>query len=158
MDKDESTRKLEREAEAAAKRQQNALPAWHLKSTISGDLTALGIQEHARAETSAAAAAAAAISGVSSTNDDILKGLGVVGGSRMERAMPAPIIEDVKPIINREADCEFSPSTHPVFLTFFRLRPILRFPGGIDSTIRTGNAVRIGCSWQRRFWRFRRRG
>jgi transcription initiation factor TFIIE subunit alpha len=62
MDKDESTRKLKREEEAALKRQQNAVPAWHLKSTISGDLTALGIQEHARAETSDAA-----ISGVSST-------------------------------------------------------------------------------------------
>ena len=110
MDKDESTRKLEREAEAAAKRQQNALPAWHLKSTISGDLTALGIQEHARAETSAAAAAAAAALGVSSTNDDILKGLGVVGGSRIERVVPAPILEDVKPVINREADCECSPA------------------------------------------------
>ncbi|KAF8882641.1 TFIIE alpha subunit-domain-containing protein [Mucidula mucida] len=46
-DKDEATRKLERDAEAEVKRQQNALPAWHLKSTITGDLTALGIKENA---------------------------------------------------------------------------------------------------------------
>ena len=113
MDKDEVTRKMEREAEAAAKRQQNALPAWHLKSTISGDLTALGIQEHARAESSAAAASAAAAAAAGSTNDDILKGLGVVGGSRMmERVVvPATVVEDIKPVINREADCAFWIST-----------------------------------------------
>lgn len=99
MDKDESTQKLEREAEAAAKRQQNALPSWHLKSTISGDLTALGIQENARTESAAAAAAAAA-----SSNDDILKGLGVVGTVRAEPVSLA-VVEDVKPIINRESDC-----------------------------------------------------
>jgi len=47
-DKDEATKKEEREREAEAKRQQNQMPSWHLKSTISGDLTALGIQQQAR--------------------------------------------------------------------------------------------------------------
>ncbi|KAJ3522526.1 hypothetical protein NM688_g8862 [Phlebia brevispora] len=51
VDKDEATQRAERDREAAAKRQQNALPTWHLKSTISGDLTALGIKETARSET-----------------------------------------------------------------------------------------------------------
>ncbi|CCM04771.1 uncharacterized protein FIBRA_06962 [Fibroporia radiculosa] len=50
VDKDEATRREERDREAAAKRQQNALPTWHLKSTISGDLTALGIKESALAQ------------------------------------------------------------------------------------------------------------
>jgi len=104
MDKDESTRKMERDAEAAAKRQQNALPAWHLKSTITGDLTALGIQESARAE--AAAAATAALNGGSSSNDNILRGLGVVGDSSRGTSTPAftPVVEDVKPVINHESD------------------------------------------------------
>jgi len=39
---------VEREREAEAKRQQNQMPAWHLTSTISGDLTALGIAQQAR--------------------------------------------------------------------------------------------------------------
>ena len=65
-DKDEATRKLEREKEAAAKRfvgellcgrcsdgvyrQQNQMPSWHTKSTITGDLTALGMQQAAHLE------------------------------------------------------------------------------------------------------------
>lgn len=47
VDKDDATQRAERDREAAAKRQQNLLPAWHLKSTISGDLTALGVKESA---------------------------------------------------------------------------------------------------------------
>ncbi|KAJ3568703.1 hypothetical protein NP233_g5539 [Leucocoprinus birnbaumii] len=88
MDKDESTQRQERAAEAELKRQQNALPAWHLKSTITGDLTALGIEESRRAEQAAAAAQAAAggtgvggVSGFGGGNDEILRGLGVLGGS-----------------------------------------------------------------------------
>jgi len=100
LDKDESTRKMERDAEAAAKRQQNALPAWHLKSTISGDLTALGVMEHARAEVAEANAAA------SSSNDDILRGLGVVGSgpTRHDHHHPVRIVGDVKPVVNHESD------------------------------------------------------
>lgn len=48
VDKDDATQRAERDREAAAKRQQNLLPSWHLKSTISGELTALGVKEHAR--------------------------------------------------------------------------------------------------------------
>ena len=94
MDKDEATRRQERDAEAAAKRQQNLLPAWHLKSTISGDLTALGIQENARM-----IAAQPTLPSV----DESLTGLGTVGPSRQPQvAQPA---EDIKPEINTEADC-----------------------------------------------------
>ncbi|EKM77423.1 hypothetical protein AGABI1DRAFT_130505 [Agaricus bisporus var. burnettii JB137-S8] len=109
MDKDEATRRQERAAEAELKRQQNALPAWHLKSTITGDLTALGIQEHARAEAAAAAAAAVAATG---SNDDILKGLGVVGGSAslsisrsntvVEQSLMMNGFEEEKPQIGQE--------------------------------------------------------
>ncbi|KAF8627334.1 hypothetical protein AX15_004407 [Amanita polypyramis BW_CC] len=94
MDKDETTRKMERDAEAEAKRQQNVMPSWHLKSTITGDLTALGVKEHARLENNRPA---------SSSNDDILRGLGVVGGKAVEQP-PITVVEEAKPIINREAD------------------------------------------------------
>ena len=105
MDKDESTRRQERDAEADLKRQQNALPSWHLKSTITGDLTALGVKESARAENNLANGSLAQVS-----NDDILKGLGVVGGPskrQQQQQQQQPVInlvEDVKPIINRESD------------------------------------------------------
>ena len=49
MDMDESTRRQVRNAEADLNRQQNALPAWQLKSTNTGDLTVLGMKD--RAET-----------------------------------------------------------------------------------------------------------
>ncbi|KAF8882514.1 TFIIE alpha subunit-domain-containing protein [Gymnopilus junonius] len=104
MDKDESTRRMERDAEAEVKRQQNALPAWHLKSTITGDLTALGVKESARE-------AAVTINGATQlSNDDILKGLGVVGGpsrSQVNGSQGQPIevgSEDIKPQINVESD------------------------------------------------------
>ncbi|KDR80156.1 hypothetical protein GALMADRAFT_242417 [Galerina marginata CBS 339.88] len=104
MDKDESTRRLERDAEAEVKRQQNALPAWHLKSTISGDLTALGVKESVR-EAALVNGSAAQMS-----NDDILKGLGVVGGSSRSQGtglqgQPIEVgLGDVKPTINVEHD------------------------------------------------------
>ncbi|EIM89126.1 uncharacterized protein STEHIDRAFT_154810 [Stereum hirsutum FP-91666 SS1] len=77
-DKDEDTVRKERDAEAAAKRQQNAMPSWHMQSTITGDLTALGIKERQRIE------------GLSNGNpiilgpdgyDESLKGLGKVGST-----------------------------------------------------------------------------
>lgn len=101
MDKDESTRKMERDAEAAAKRQQNLLPAWHLKSTISGDLTALGVKESARVD----GGPGEGLPGASGSNDDILRGLGVAGGARPAMTVSA-VAEDVKPVINHEADCK----------------------------------------------------
>lgn len=96
VDKDEETARLERDREAAAKRQQNALPLWHLQSTISGDLTALGIKESARADVSDA-------NRLPSSNDAILRGLGAAQG-------PPPMTnEDVKPIVVHadETDCTF---------------------------------------------------
>ncbi|KAH7878639.1 TFIIE alpha subunit-domain-containing protein [Lentinula edodes] len=99
-DKDEATRKMERDAQAELKRQQNALPSWHLKSTISGDLTALGIKESARAE-------AAVVNGVGSTsNDEVLRGLGVVGmkPSQSTTALVVETKRESKPVTNPDAD------------------------------------------------------
>ncbi|KAG1786838.1 TFIIE alpha subunit-domain-containing protein [Suillus plorans] len=96
MDKDEATRRQERDAEAAAKRQQNALPAWHLKSTITGDLTALGMQESARA-------VAREGEGLPVSSDDALKGLGTIGTQPRLLQLTA-VTEDVKPEINQEMD------------------------------------------------------
>lgn len=96
MDKDEATRRQERDAEAAAKRQQNALPTWHLKSTITGDLTALGIQEHARSMKTSGFV-------VSSSNDDTLKGLGIIGPTRASQTAPSTV-EVAKPEVNDEFD------------------------------------------------------
>jgi transcription initiation factor TFIIE subunit alpha len=103
-DKDEETVRRERDEEAAAKRQQNIMPAWHLKSTISGDLTALGIKENAQNP-------AAQVPGQASVDlDESLKGLGRV-------VRPSPLKgqidleededEDVKPDVkaSNEADC-----------------------------------------------------
>ncbi|KAL0959915.1 hypothetical protein HGRIS_011580 [Hohenbuehelia grisea] len=96
MDKDEATQRAERDAAAAAKRQQNALPSWHLKSTISGELTALGIKEQSRAEAAAA---------VEKFNDDILKGLGVVGGKQDQGGGGTKIIvEEAKPVTDQSSD------------------------------------------------------
>ena len=97
IDKDEATRRQERDAEAAAKRQQNLLPAWHLQSTISGDLTALGIQENARTMVAQPSLP---------SDDESLKGLGVVGASRLPQVIQP--VEDIKPEINTEADCELN--------------------------------------------------
>lgn len=111
LDKDEFTRRQERAAEAEMKRQQNALPAWHLKSTITGDLTALGIKETARAEE-----AAKAIVGGGGSNDDILRGLGVVGGGGSkngglgveESHTGLGDMDGEKPKVGQDdADCEF---------------------------------------------------
>lgn len=104
-DKDEATRRRERQEAAEAKRQQNQLPSWHLKSTISGDLTALGIAESARnAEASAVP--------TPSSNEDILRSL---GAKSMQKNAEQPFLEvkqeDVKPVITqrqRDNDCKLS--------------------------------------------------
>ncbi|KAG5719865.1 Transcription initiation factor IIE subunit alpha [Termitomyces sp. T112] len=96
LDKDETTQRMERDAQAEMKRQQNALPAWHLKSTITGDLTALGVKETARAESSRNAAA---------SNDDSLRGLGVVG-SRPDQATPH-VVEDTKHNVHTTNDVDY---------------------------------------------------
>ncbi|KAI0628573.1 TFIIE alpha subunit-domain-containing protein [Trametes polyzona] len=96
VDKDEETARQERDREAAAKRQQNALPLWHLQSTISGDLTALGIKESARAEATADA------NRLPSSNDAILRGLGAAQGPP-----PVPNGEDVKPTIVQADEADY---------------------------------------------------
>lgn len=101
MDKDESTRRQERDAEADLKRQQNVLPAWHLKSTITGELTALGVKESARTEN------LMNVSSAQVSNDDILKGLGVIGGpskQQQQQQLVINLVEDVKPTINCDSD------------------------------------------------------
>ncbi|KAI0048968.1 hypothetical protein FA95DRAFT_1489994 [Auriscalpium vulgare] len=91
-DKDDETLRRERDEEAAAKRQQNAMPAWHLKSTITGDLTALGVKESAQA---------AATSGGSAVNlDETLRGLGRVGSAAPLPEESVEIAMDVKPDVN----------------------------------------------------------
>jgi transcription initiation factor TFIIE subunit alpha len=105
-DKDEATRRRERQEAAEAKRQQNLLPSWHLKSTISGDLTALGIAESARNAEAAAVTAP-------SSNEDILRSLGAKSLQRNgEQSYLEVKQEDVKPVISqqqRDNDCEFYP-------------------------------------------------
>jgi transcription initiation factor TFIIE subunit alpha len=108
MDKDEMTQRQERDAQAEIKRQQNAMPLWHLKSTITGELTALGIKESTRE------VAATANGSEQTSNDNILKGLGVIGGgssrttggqsSSRIAVIPATPQEDVKPVVNVESD------------------------------------------------------
>ncbi|KAI0821884.1 TFIIE alpha subunit-domain-containing protein [Trametes gibbosa] len=98
VDKDEETARLERDREAAAKRQQNALPLWHLQSTISGDLTALGIKESARAESTLAVDP----NKLPSSNDAILRGLGVPQGLPL-----IPNGEDMKPTVVQPDEADY---------------------------------------------------
>ena len=123
MDKDEMTQRQERDAQAEIKRQQNAMPAWHLKSTITGELTALGIKENARE-------VASVVNGTDQlSNDNILKGLGVIGGDSSRTTggqgvsrvpvVPAPIQEDVKPVINAESDRTYFFTVYDYLLKIF---------------------------------------
>lgn len=137
MDKDEATRRQERDAEAAAKRQQNALPAWHLKSTITGDLTALGIQESARTVGREG-------DGIVRSSDESLKGLGTVG----TLLRPSPLTtmtEDVKPEVNQEMDCTlFAMRTACCCvrgLTLNRLRSVLCLVGSLQRSICSEHAL-----------------
>jgi transcription initiation factor TFIIE subunit alpha len=94
---DEDLVRAERDKAAEAKKAQNALPAWHLQSTISGDLTALGVAEQAKAAAAEAQRAAAASAG----SDHALRGLGTVGGRLPDVKMESMISmsDDVKPNI-----------------------------------------------------------
>lgn len=98
MDKDEATRRQERDKEAEAKRTQNMLPDWIKKSTISGTLTASGVAESARADAAAAQSLAA------SSNDEILRGLGTVGpGPSKMDGIREDAKEDVKPAMDHDS-------------------------------------------------------
>ncbi|KAI0315706.1 TFIIE alpha subunit-domain-containing protein [Amylostereum chailletii] len=114
IDKDADTLRREREEEAASRRQQNALPAWHLKSTISGDLTALGIKETAR---SAENGVGVVLEG---NLDDSLRGLGRVGGSlSLEDSQDGVELSmaDVKPVIRDDPEADSA-----LFLLFLPLK------------------------------------
>ena len=135
MDKDERTRRQERDAEADLKRQQNVLPAWHLKSTITGELTALGVMESARTEN--------LMNGSSTqvSNDDILKGLGVIGGSSKQQQQQQPVInlvEDVKPTINRESD-------RMCFFVFLSGLPFLIYYQSMTNTMQVWQLPPLQC-------------
>ncbi|KAI4522241.1 hypothetical protein K525DRAFT_255783 [Schizophyllum commune Loenen D] len=75
---DEAAARAARDAAADARRQQNALPAWHLRSTVSGGLTALGIREQEREERERGERGEAD----GAKEEDPLSGFGVVGGGR----------------------------------------------------------------------------
>ncbi|KZT37453.1 hypothetical protein SISSUDRAFT_987643 [Sistotremastrum suecicum HHB10207 ss-3] len=110
IDKDEATRKAEREQEAAAKRSQNQMPSWHTKSTISGDLTALGIAQanalekesansHILDSLASSSKTLSSLSGDTETKPNI-------GSAMASTSFEAPV--DVKPVIDeRQADCKF---------------------------------------------------
>ncbi|KAI0031345.1 hypothetical protein K488DRAFT_52231 [Vararia minispora EC-137] len=101
-DKDPEQQRKEREAAAAARRAQNALPEWHLKSTVSGTLTALGEKESALAKEAEAGAA------LRMQGDEALRGLGRAGPSTpaadVDIAMNGFGDMDVKPAIRSEPD------------------------------------------------------
>lgn len=106
VDKDEATRRREREEEAEMKRQQNALPTWHLKSTISNDLTALGVAAQ-NAKMSANEAILSSLGKNSGSNADILNGLGKATPQVKVEQSEVTVIEEKKPEVDHTADCLF---------------------------------------------------
>jgi len=162
-DKDEETVRNERLKEAETKKAQNIMPLWHLRSTITNDLTALGIKENAQN----AAAAAQQAAGPSSLNlDESLKGLGKVGRAKDQVTSAEDEVddEDVKPGVaeSNEADCKPVPQppvscpvcSQPLINPLLsRLRSVLRVFGSLSRTIDTTHAARRVL----RIGRFRRR-
>ena len=104
-DKDEATRRKEREAEAEAKRQQNVLPAWHLRSTISDDLTSLGLKAKAHEANGAGGSNAALLESLSKQSDS-LTGFGKPRQPVKPEQSEVTIVEETKPVVNHNADCE----------------------------------------------------
>ncbi|KAL1732164.1 TFIIE alpha subunit-domain-containing protein [Schizophyllum commune] len=90
---DEAAARAARDAAADARRQQNALPAWHLRSTVSGGLTALGIREQEREERERGERGEAN----GAKEEDPLSGFGVVGGGK-PRVKQEEDLEDTKGI------------------------------------------------------------
>lgn len=113
VDKDEATRKKEREAEAEAKRQQNVMPSWHLKSTISGDLTSLGVAASVRQTeglngVDSNTAILNSLISPSLSNSDILNGLGKIRPPVKMQQNEISIVKDIKPVIDHTADCLYN--------------------------------------------------
>lgn len=144
VDKDEATRREEREKEAEAKRfvtipvvisrafimgfrrQQNIMPSWHTKSTISGELTALGhaaasqvtAQQKSPITSSGSNAAileslnnpnARPITTTKSTansNAAILSGLGKAPLNVSSIEPEVKVEQDVQPTTNKQANCK----------------------------------------------------
>jgi len=108
-DKDEATKKEEREREAEAKRQQNQMPSWHLKSTISGDLTALGIQQQAR-EAARLQSQAHILDSLTPTTPKTIDGLPSPADHQQQipqpglAGLPPNGMVDVKPVIDTKSD------------------------------------------------------
>ena len=102
VDKDEATRRREREEEADAKRQQNILPSWHLKSTITNDLTALGVAA-ANQQAKKMSGNEAILSSLSKSSD-ALAGYGKVK-PKVESQLEV-VEEEKKPIVDHTADCK----------------------------------------------------
>ncbi|KIJ36371.1 hypothetical protein M422DRAFT_782278 [Sphaerobolus stellatus SS14] len=117
VDKDEATRRAEREEEAEAKRKQNALPAWHTRSTITGELTALGhaavVQTQLSPTTGSNAAILESLTNPSarsapttskSSNAAILSGLGKAPKAVASTEPGVKIEQDAKPAQSKQAD------------------------------------------------------
>jgi len=95
----------ERLKEAETKKAQNIMPLWHLRSTITNDLTALGIKE----KDQNAAAPAQQAAGPSNLNlDESLKGLGKVVRAKDQVAVAEEEVdEDVKPGAAEGTEADF---------------------------------------------------
>ncbi|KAF8498856.1 hypothetical protein JB92DRAFT_2983293 [Gautieria morchelliformis] len=83
IDRDEATRRAEREKAAEAKRQQNIMPSWHTKSTISGDLITLGMLL---------------------SNASILRELGRAANGTTSTETRVKVEKQVKPVMNRQSN------------------------------------------------------
>lgn len=92
----EDLARRQREEQAAQKRQQNVLPSWHLKSTVSGDLTALGHQEHVKAQENFGGpkAATSLPSTSGSSNSQLLRSLGPVSLGSASHGDAIVVIKD----------------------------------------------------------------
>ncbi|GJJ14936.1 hypothetical protein Clacol_009206 [Clathrus columnatus] len=125
VDKDEATQREERAREAEAKRQQNIMPSWHTKSTISGELTALGHAAASQAAsqqkspitpssgsnaaileslTNPSARIVTAAKATTNSNAAILSGLGKAPVSITSTEPEVKVEQDVKPVISKQAD------------------------------------------------------
>lgn len=115
----------ERAKESELKRIQNALPAWHLKSTITGDLTALGVKESARA------AANAAMNG---GGDDSLRGLGVAGNTN--KHTPTSSVSTYVPGLPKFEDTTSATLSHDADMIeqYYANLAAASNPAGINST------------------------
>lgn len=118
VDKDEATRRKEREAEADAKRQQNMLPTWHLKSTISNDLTALGVAAANQMANGKLTGNEAILSGLGKpkSDGDVLTGLGRAN-TKKEQTSISIVEEEKKPEIDEQTACKRCLQPHVVVVS-----------------------------------------